>query len=261
MVARMQTYELRARYDGAVSPIRKRDPRLSRAFGRALKIARVRADQSREELAGAAGLGRADEVGRFERGEREPTLSVFMALARALGVSTASLLAATEEELHDVRPARRHAGSEAEAAAKPRPPVAMAVIVQHGLVLMTRRVIPENLPGKGPTILWSFPSGELEGNETPEEAVVRETMEELSLKVRPVARLGQQVHPLSPDKRLFIYVACEIIGGTLELKDHEELAKLRWCSLPEAMERVERIGGFYEPVQAYLAGVLVGERT
>lgn len=90
-----------ARYDDAV-PIRKRDPKVSRAFGRALKIARVRADLKRAEVALPAGL-RADEIGRYERGEREPTLSVFLALSQTLGLGAVDLLRETVEQLREIR--------------------------------------------------------------------------------------------------------------------------------------------------------------
>lgn len=94
----MEAHDGTARYDGAV-PGRKSDPQVSRAFGRVLKTARTDAEMSRLALALAVGLQRADDIGRLERGDREPTLSTFLALARALRIGSAALLSATEEKL------------------------------------------------------------------------------------------------------------------------------------------------------------------
>jgi 8-oxo-dGTP diphosphatase len=141
------------------------------------------------------------------------------------------------------------------------PPVAMAVIVQAGKVLMTRRRFTIDVVGVGPTQLWSFCSGEVEVDETPEAAAIRETAEEVALVVRAVDRIGEQIHPKSPDKRLFVYVACEVIAGTPQVIDHEELTEWRWCTLEEADELVAIIGGFYGPVHEYLERTLAGERT
>ena len=55
---------------------------------------------------------------------------------------------------------------------------ACALIDQDKRVLIARR--PEGKPLAG---LWEFPGGKIEENETPEDAVIRELAEELSVKV------------------------------------------------------------------------------
>lgn len=207
----------------------------------------------------AAGLKRPDEIGRFERGEREPTLSVAMAVARGLGVSTQNLLAETELQLRDIRPSPRPTASGAEPQAKAEPQaLALAVIVQDGLLLMTRRRLKEQVIGA--ELDWNLVVGKIEEGETPEQAAIREADEEVGLRVRAVQRIFDHAHPRSPDGRHFYYIGCEVIGGAPDLVDHEENREIHWATLEEADERVAPYGGFAEPVRAWIATAMVGSR-
>jgi len=60
-------------------------------FGRNLKQARLDRGWTQEDLGHEATL-HSTEIGRLERGAREPRLSTIVRLARALKVSTADLL-------------------------------------------------------------------------------------------------------------------------------------------------------------------------
>lgn len=242
-----------ARYDGAV-PGRKRDPRVSRAFGRALKIARVSADLSRAELAAAAGLSHADDIGRLERGEREPSLSVFMALASSLGIGEGELLEATRRQLQAKLPAAK---PPAEPAAEPepdaKPSVAACYIVEDGRLLMVRRRF------KAGTLEWAGPSGNIEPGETPEAAAVREVLEEVGVAIVVERRLGDRVHPATG--RHLIYLACRILAGDPEIRDHEEIEAVEWVPIPEALERWAGLkGGVFGPVREYLTAAMVQGR-
>jgi transcriptional regulator with XRE-family HTH domain len=64
--------------------------RVSRA-GKRLRRGRKARGLSQRELGRRAGISR-DAVGRLERGEQQPTLTVLMKLAAALAVDLASLL-------------------------------------------------------------------------------------------------------------------------------------------------------------------------
>ena len=59
--------------------------------------------------------------------------------------------------------------------------VVAAVIVQNGRVLLCRR--PEGGQDGG---RWEFPGGKVKRGETPQDALVRELMEELGLSVAPI---------------------------------------------------------------------------
>jgi 8-oxo-dGTP diphosphatase len=68
----------------------------------------------------------------------------------------------------------------------PTPPAGRPIlfVVAAALVDRDNRVlIAERPPGKSLAGMWEFPGGKLAGGETPEEALVRELKEELSIEV------------------------------------------------------------------------------
>jgi len=69
------------------------------AFGRVLREARKQKGLSQEELAGEAEFDRT-YPSLLERGLRTPTLTVLFQLAKVLGVSAATLVNRTLEEMN-----------------------------------------------------------------------------------------------------------------------------------------------------------------
>ena len=70
----------------------------ARAFGAAVRAARTEDGIAQGTLAHMAGIERS-HMGKIERGEHMPTLVLVLKIARALGVSSAKLLTATEARL------------------------------------------------------------------------------------------------------------------------------------------------------------------
>jgi transcriptional regulator with XRE-family HTH domain len=68
------------------------------AFGRVLREARKEKGISQEELAGDADFDRT-YPSLLERGLRTPTLTIILMIAKVLGVTAASLVIKTQEEL------------------------------------------------------------------------------------------------------------------------------------------------------------------
>jgi 8-oxo-dGTP diphosphatase len=124
--------------------------------------------------------------------------------------------------------------------------IAAAIIVDAGRVLMVRRRVNEG------NLSWQFPAGQVEVGETGEEAAVRETREEVGLKVRPTKKLGERIHPITG--RTMLYIACEVIEGTAHVADKEELAEVEWCGR-STLERYVPYP-FYRPVQEYFEAAL-----
>ena len=120
--------------------------------------------------------------------------------------------------------------------------ISTAIITMDDRVLMIRRRERE---GK---LLWAFPGGGIEAGETPEQAAVRETAEEVDLEVKAVRSLGARVHPQTG--RHMSYVACEVVGGEARVADEEELAEVAWIRLAEIPNYVP--WGLFGPVQEYL---------
>ncbi len=82
------------------------DPVVAVAFGAAVREARLAVGIAQEELAHKAGIERS-HMGKIERGEHMPTLALALKVARALGISAASLVDRTEQGL----PASYRAGT------------------------------------------------------------------------------------------------------------------------------------------------------
>jgi 8-oxo-dGTP diphosphatase len=131
--------------------------------------------------------------------------------------------------------------------ASERPAIAVAVIVHEGKVLLVRRRVKEG------ALSWQFPAGEVEPGEAPEEAAVRETSEEVSLRVRPLRLLGERIHPATG--RSMSYTACEVIEGEARVADDQELDQLAWCTREDLTELVPF--PLYGPVQEHLDSMVL----
>jgi 8-oxo-dGTP diphosphatase len=126
------------------------------------------------------------------------------------------------------------------------PPVAAAVVVHDGRVLLVRRSLPEA------GLVWQFPAGKIEACESDVEAAVRETWEEVGLLVSPITQLGERVHPATG--RRIIYVACQVDGGSVCVAAPAEVAEVAWCDRGDLAKLVP--SPLYGPVAAYLDGML-----
>jgi len=125
-----------------------------------------------------------------------------------------------------------------------RPEIAVAIITSDLGVLIGRRR-EENPP-------WTFPGGKIEPGEPPEDAAVRETLEEAGLRVRATGVIGIRVRPVTGVR--MVYVAAESIG-TPEIRSRgadfgsRELMEVRWFSKAEADELM---GELFDDVQQFL---------
>lgn len=126
--------------------------------------------------------------------------------------------------------------------ATPDPPIAAAVIVRDGKVLLIRRRLREG------TLLWALPSGGVEPGETPADAAQRESLEEVGLVVTPVESLGQRIHPVTG--RSMFYFACTPEDAVPKVRDTDEIADLTWASRSQLSELVP--DGFFDKVERYL---------
>ncbi|MFJ3289961.1 NUDIX hydrolase [Streptomyces sp. NPDC086669] len=129
-----------------------------------------------------------------------------------------------------------------------KPGISAAIITSEGRVLMVRRRVKEG------ELSWQFPAGAIEAGESPEEAAVRETLEETGLKVEAASLIGQRVHPKTG--REMSYTACAVVDGEAHIADADELDAVAWVSLGEIPKYVPY--GLYEPVQEYLDEALQG---
>ena len=106
--------------------------------------------------------------------------------------------------------------------------VVAALIWDKGRFLACRR--PE---GKARALLWEFVGGKVEPHETPKEALARECMEELGVRVRVGGEFMSVTHEY-PDVRIRLTVYdASITGGTPQCLEHSEL---RWVTPEETRD-------------------------
>lgn len=104
--------------------------------------------------------------------------------------------------------------------------VAAAIIFNKGKILVTRRAPGEKLAG-----YWEFPGGKLEGNETPQECVVRELREELGLHATAGEVLASSVYEYTGGAIELIAVECAVQNYEIVLTVHDAYEYIQ----PEAL--------------------------
>jgi len=103
------------------------------------------------------------------------------------------------------------------------------VVNDKNEVLMIRRKQKEI--GKNGTVLeWAFPAGKQRLDETREDCVKREVLDETGYEVKPVKQISLKVHPQFPV--MIVYHLCELVSSEPIAKPSEphEIAEIKWVS-------------------------------
>mgnify|MGYP000896386312 CR=1 FL=1 len=79
-------------------------------------------------------------------------------------------------------------------------------------------------------LLWEFPGGKREENETLEECIIREIKEELELDIKPLGVFTKSIYEYGGNKIYFTVFNAEIVGGSLKLNVHNAA---RWVTIEE----------------------------
>ena len=125
---------------------------------------------------------------------------------------------------------------------------ACALVDADGRVLIAQRPEGKQLAG-----LWEFPGGKIEPGETPEETLVRELAEELSIETKTacLAPLTFASHSYETFHLLMPLYVCRRFWGTPEAREHQALKWVR----PRDM-RSYRMPPADEPLIAHLIDLL-----
>jgi 8-oxo-dGTP diphosphatase len=126
------------------------------------------------------------------------------------------------------------------------PPIAAAVVVHEGRVLLVRRAVPEG------ALVWQFPAGKIEPGESAEDAAERETREETGLVVAAQTLLGERVHPATG--RAMRYVACDVVIGEARAMAAREVSAVAWPTAREFAAYVPH--PLHGPVRDYLRAAM-----
>jgi 8-oxo-dGTP diphosphatase len=106
---------------------------------------------------------------------------------------------------------------------------AVAVVVRDGRMLVIRRARTVVAP-----LVYCFPGGGIEGDETEEEALIRELREEVALAIRPVRRLW---HCVTAWKVELAWWLGEMEPGAVPVANPREVESIHWYT-PEEMARL-----------------------
>lgn len=117
--------------------------------------------------------------------------------------------------------------------------VAIAVVVNHGQVLLVRR--REDASG----IAWQFPAGIIKPGERGEDVAVRETLAETGVHCGVKEPIGSRIHPVTGVA--CDYYRCEYLAGEAENRDSVENAGVVWAPCGSVTKFVPR-ESIFEPV-------------
>ena len=103
------------------------------------------------------------------------------------------------------------------------------LLFHQGKALVAQRSSEMDLP-----LLWEFPGGKVEKDETEEACIVREIREELGIEIRVVERLEAFDHNYNDRKiiRLIPFLGCWV-KGEISLLEHSQVTWLAQTQLRE----------------------------
>ena len=96
--------------------------------------------------------------------------------------------------------------------------VTAAIIEHDGRYLLARRAPEQNLAG-----YWEFPGGKVEANETFEDCLARELMEELNLETQVLDHFCDSVYHYDKGSINLVAYRVQILGGQMKLSVHDQV--------------------------------------
>lgn len=101
-----------------------------------------------------------------------------------------------------------------------------AAIIHKGETIL----IAQRNRHKAQGLMWEFPGGKLEANESAQESLVREIKEELNIDIEVGERFGENIHEYPAGTIKLIAFYAQWISGDLKPTEHENI---RWVKIKE----------------------------
>ena len=121
------------------------------------------------------------------------------------------------------------------------PRIVVGIVTLDNKILLVKRKPTES------SLIWQFPGGTVENDETLEQAIVRELREEAGITVKVLENIGERIHPYT--QKLMTYIACEYVEGDLCVSD-DDLECAEWISISEVRKHFTT--PLYEKIATYL---------
>ena len=96
--------------------------------------------------------------------------------------------------------------------------VVAGVVIESGQVMIARRNANLRMGG-----MWEFPGGKVEPDESDEQALRRELLEELNLQVTVHEYVGESIHDDGRGPVQLVAYRCSVVSGEMTLQDHDEV--------------------------------------
>lgn len=109
--------------------------------------------------------------------------------------------------------------------------VGAIIFNKEGKILVIRR----GSKAKNEVGLWGIPGGAVEFNESLEEAIKREVLEELGIKIKPLKILSMVNHIIKKEKQHWVTASfiCQLKSGSPEIKEKGKVDKIEWISFKD----------------------------
>ena len=105
--------------------------------------------------------------------------------------------------------------------------VVAGIIYHNDKILLAQRAIGQKLEGK-----WEFPGGKIEQGETPEQALVREIREELSIGIENISYYGESIYKYEFGEIKLLAYKAECPQQHITLSVHSQI---RWVETKDLL--------------------------
>jgi 8-oxo-dGTP diphosphatase len=96
--------------------------------------------------------------------------------------------------------------------------VCCAIIINEDKILVAQRTLKQSN-----SLKWEFPGGKVEPDETEEECIKREILEELAVEIKIKSKLQAVFHSYPDFQIELIPLVCEIINGQITCREHKKI--------------------------------------